>query len=163
MIYRMAYLSIVLLTLALPQSLAAHEIWDDSYSLLPAELDAQRGGFLIAGGARIDFGIIQQSLVNGEIIRSTSFSSNEGILSGLQTNQLQTLLQTGANNSTLPVSQNISGRDASSLVTIIRNTYNDALIQNTNILDITVQNTQSLRNDRTLAPIHDIHGFGGFR
>lgn len=106
-------------------------------ALSPGEMDSLRGGFLMAGGMTIDFSIIRQSSVNGQLQQQLSFDSRD-------------LARLGNSNSEI-------FKQIPNLTTIIRNSADNALIQNLNTLNITATNSGAVRNAMALAPLMDSH------
>jgi hypothetical protein len=119
-------------------------------ALSPQELDSLRGGFLMAGGMTIDFSIIRQNSINGQLQQQLSFDSKNLALNKIQSDNLRNLLQLGSSNPAIL-------KQMPNLTTIIRNSADNALIQNLNTLDVTVKNTEAARSAIALAPLRDLY------
>jgi hypothetical protein len=184
---------------------------DDTFEVASSadeeELSKQRGGFIFAGGLKIDFGLATTTAING-IIQS-SLNLNTSNLNGALPKSLQDLVTaptvqvtqttsttpqvpvttpsntpsstplttasttpppanntpsvvpntyTTSTNTTPPVTVNTvtTGANAttvfnSSVLTFIQNNSNNALIQNQNVINLTVSNFAQFRNEAALA------------
>jgi hypothetical protein len=117
---------------------------DDSFEVASTvgdgELSDARGGFFMAGGFRIDFGITSVTSIDGVIKSSLNLTSNN--LHGAIPKNLQQLVQTGGNNSAPSTSPSVP----TSVLTVVQNNVNNTVIQNQNILNLTISNLSSFRN-----------------
>lgn len=122
----------------------------DSIPIPDSELATMRGG-LIAGGLHIDFNLVSQLSVNGDVLRNLNIDSDR--LQDLQ--NLQQVLQTGPGNrfDAADVLQNPS------VTTVVQNSLDGALIQSFSGLDVVVNNYGEFRSNTTLTSALDgAHG-----
>lgn len=125
------------------------------------DLQGMRGGMQI-GDILFDFTLIRQTIINGVVQQTTYIQSiNDQVLGQVlkldQNNTqitstqdlvpvLNTIVQSGANNSV--DSEMIA--NASALLTVIQNSTDNALIQQTNDMNVVVQNLSALQNSNSL-------------
>ena len=105
-------------------------------------LSNTRGGFISVSGLKINFGLYTQTLVNNALSTSAAFSTTG--LNGSMPSNLQQLVQTGNNN----VAAVTSTSAPINVLTVVQNTADNQLIQNINVLDITVSNMAAFRNQQ---------------
>lgn len=104
------------------------------------DLAEMRGGMITADGLKIDFSLTTQMLVNNVLqhqFQVTSDTANE-----IDPKDLITVIQLGQNNISLPVEQI---KDLPGAISIIQNTLDDQLIQQFNILDVTVNGQNNFK------------------
>ncbi|MGE3770620.1 MAG: hypothetical protein AB7G06_06680 [Bdellovibrionales bacterium] len=112
------------------------------------ELDAQRGGFMMAGGLVLDFALVHKSMVNGEVQNAFQLSSQD-FINNVDVGQLVSVIQLGNNVGGATLS------DIPGLVSIIRNSLDNAVIQNLNTMELSVSNMQSVKDYNALATLRD--------
>ncbi|CAB3787263.1 hypothetical protein [Pararobbsia alpina] len=112
--------------------------------LSDARLDEMRGGFDVAPGLHVAFGIERMVFVNGELIATTSFNiPNVAQITPQQAQTLAsalgttTLVQNGPGNSFQPVANLASGA-TSGAATIVQNTLNNQAIKALTTINATV-------------------------
>lgn len=111
------------------------------------ELSDIRGGFIDAGGMRIDFGLTTRTIVNGVVEREVTINTN-GSSTSLKPSELQQVIQIGDKNVALPGEiKNIPG-----LLTVIQNNVDNTVIQNVNMLNVKVTNLSSYQL-QTMVPL----------
>ena len=104
-------------------------------SISDDDLSDMRGGFLFAGGLRLDFGLTSTTAINGVI--KSSFSFNTSRFNGTLPVNLQQAIQVGTgNNFTSPA----SAATSQTVLTLVQNTSNNAVIQSSNVLNLSVSN-----------------------
>jgi hypothetical protein len=108
--------------------------------LSDARLDEMRGGFDVAPGLEVAFGIERMVFVNGELVATTTFNiPNVAQITGPQAQMLAnalgttTLVQNGPGNSFQP-----SAGPASAAATIVQNTLNNQDIKALTTINATV-------------------------
>ncbi len=105
-------------------------------------LSGMRGGFISVSGLKINFGLYSQTLVNNNIVSNLTVSTNG--LNGILPGNLQQLIQAGSGNQA-PVS---SSAVPVNVLTVVQNTTDNQIIQNANVLDITVSNISAYRDQQ---------------
>ena len=104
-------------------------------------LSEMRGGFVSAGGLLINFSLQSFTAINGEVQPQSVLNLNSNGLNGVLPGTLQQLLQSGnGNHAAVPASA-----VPINVLTVVQNTSNNQVIQNQNILDITVNNLAAFR------------------
>lgn len=103
------------------------------------EMETLRGGGIMAGGMIMDFSLFQKTLINGELQAELQLDSNE-IMSQLDMQDMHRLIEVGNGNVPLSSVQDIPG-----IVTVIRNSADDSLIQNMGDLNLDVSNIAAVR------------------
>lgn len=110
-------------------------------------LSEMRGGFVFAGGLKINFGLMSTTTIIDQVTQAVSKStvnlSTDG-LNGVTPQNLQQLIQAGAGNQTAVPASNVP----INVLTVVQNTANNQVIQNQNVLDITVSNLAAFRNSQ---------------
>lgn len=108
------------------------------------ELDGQRGGFFTPNGLRISFGIERAVYINGNLVATTRLTVSElGAMSGTGaavSGNLGALIQNGALGT-------VTGTIApGSVGTVIQNALNGQQIQNTTVINATVNSLDVMRS-----------------
>lgn len=111
----------------------------DTASISDDTLSDMRGGFISVSGLRINFGLYSQTTVNNNIVSNLTVSTNG--LNGILPQNLNQLIQTGSSNQASVASSSVP----INVVTVVQNTVDNQIIQNANVLDITVSNMAAYR------------------
>lgn len=121
------------------------ESFDSSVPLDDGELAVLRGGFIDVSGVKLDFELVNRTIIDG--IPQSEFSiSTESI--GQLTELSQTIIQVGESNEFADLTGLV---DIPNLLTIVQNSQDNTLIQNLNELDLTIQNFSELRSNAALS------------
>lgn len=105
-------------------------------------LSGMRGGFISVSGLQINFGLYSQTMVNNNIVSNLTISTDG--LNGILPGNLQQLIQTGNSNQAGVSSSSVP----INVLTVVQNTTDNQIIQNANILDITVSNISAYRDQQ---------------
>lgn len=129
-----------------PVEVSVHEVADfesagavfNSEAVSDEELSDMRGGYLLAGGLKIDFAINSQTLVDGVLQNEVGFSTKD--LSPDVPSS--TIISIGENN--VISKESIVGQDVGSVLTIIQNAVDSKLIQKFTTVDIEATNYRAI-------------------
>lgn len=135
-----------LLSIASATTARADVLLTPEEALTEHEMETLRGGFLLAGGMVIDFALMRQTRINGELHTELQLST-QALMDELVPQDMNTLVQIGNGEVPLSAIQDIPG-----MVTIISNTADNSLIQNMSSLDLNVSNV-ALARQAALVPL----------
>ena len=129
----------------------------NSVPLEDGELDKLRGGFIDVNGAKIDFELVNRTIIDG-VVRNEFSLSTENI------NQLsdinQNIIQVGNSNELAQLNDLV---DISNIMTVVQNSNDGTLIQNLNELDITLQNFGEIQSNAALTNALGLNPIDGLR
>lgn len=114
----------------------------DTASISDDTLSGMRGGFISVSGLKINFGLYSQTTVNNNIVSNLTVSTNG--LNGILPQNLNQLIQTGGGNQAAVTSSSVPVN----VMTVVQNTTDNQIIQNANVLDITVSNMAAYREQQ---------------
>ncbi len=114
------------------------------------DLSEMRGAFVSSNGMVIDFGLVTQTVINGNPVSQLEITS--GQLNQINPSDLQKLIQ--VTEQSVDVRQ-LGIDDLPGVLTVIQNSANDQLIQNFNILNLEVENLGNFRSQALVPQIND--------
>lgn len=114
----------------------------DTASISDDTLSGMRGGFISVSGLVINFGLYSQTAVNNNIVSNLTVSTSG--LNGSLPGNLQQMIQAGSGNQA-PIS---SSSMPINVLTVVQNTTDNQIIQNANVLDLTVSNISAFRDQQ---------------